>query len=75
MLIRTDSDGFNHPRGSEITPRPIYEQRRQWLRTVAAGAAGGSNRSSAICTSRCITLAYSAWGASEFRAAGMTTAG
>ena len=42
MLIRTDSDGFNHPRGSEITPRPVYEERRQWLRTVAAGAAGGT---------------------------------
>lgn len=42
MLIRTDSDGFNHPRGSEITPRPVYEERRQWLRTMAAGAAGGT---------------------------------
>lgn len=42
MLIRTDSDGFNHPRGSEITPRPVYQERRQWLRTLAAGAAGGT---------------------------------
>ena len=42
MLIRTDSDGFNHPRGSEITPRPVYQERRQWLRTMAAGAAGGT---------------------------------
>jgi len=42
MLIRTDSDGFNHPRGSEITPQPVYEARRQLLRTMAAGAAGGT---------------------------------
>ncbi|RIX71120.1 molybdopterin-dependent oxidoreductase, partial [Acidovorax cavernicola] len=42
MLIRTDRDGFNHPRSSEITPQPVYEARRQWLRTMAAGAAGGT---------------------------------
>ncbi|MBS7779711.1 protein-methionine-sulfoxide reductase catalytic subunit MsrP [Acidovorax sp. CCYZU-2555] len=42
MLIRTDNDGFNHPRSSEITPQPVYEERRRWLRTMAAGAAGGT---------------------------------
>ncbi|NML15211.1 protein-methionine-sulfoxide reductase catalytic subunit MsrP [Azohydromonas caseinilytica] len=33
--------GFNHPIASEITPQAVYEQRRQLLRTLAAGAAGG----------------------------------
>ena len=32
--------GFTHPIPSEVTPRAAYEQRRQWLKLVAAGAAG-----------------------------------
>jgi sulfoxide reductase catalytic subunit YedY len=32
--------GFNHPIGSEITPQAVYAQRRQLLKTLAAGAAG-----------------------------------
>lgn len=40
MLIRTLDDGFHHPVGSEITPRPVYERRRELLRLMAAGAAG-----------------------------------
>ena len=34
--------GFVHPVSSEITPRAAYEQRRQWLKLLAAGAAGST---------------------------------
>ena len=40
MLIRTHEDGFIHPVPSEITPRPVYEGRRDFIRMMAAGAAG-----------------------------------
>ena len=40
MLINNHDDGFTHRLGSEITPRPVYENRRQLLRLMAAGAAG-----------------------------------
>ncbi len=42
MLIRTQDSSFDHPRSGEITPRRVYEQRREWLRWMAAGAAGGA---------------------------------
>ncbi len=42
MLIRTKDNGFVHPRASEITPQAVYEERRQWLRYMAAGAAGST---------------------------------
>ena len=32
--------GFVHPRSSEITPEPVYRQRREWMQQLAAGAAG-----------------------------------
>lgn len=32
--------GFVHPQASDITPLAAYQQRRDWLRTAAAGAAG-----------------------------------
>ena len=32
--------GFLHPYGSDITPRPVYERRRELLRLMAAGSAG-----------------------------------
>jgi sulfoxide reductase catalytic subunit YedY len=34
--------GFAHPIASEITPRRVYLQRRQWLQGLAAGAAWGA---------------------------------
>ena len=40
MLIRSSNDGFIHPVSSEITPRGIYESRRELLKILAAGAAG-----------------------------------
>src|SRR5262245_6134927 len=42
MPTRTRDDGFIHPMASEITPRALYEGRRDWLKTVAGGAAGAT---------------------------------
>jgi sulfoxide reductase catalytic subunit YedY len=42
MLIRTDRHGFTHRLTSEITPRGVYESRRQWLQGLAAGAVGAA---------------------------------
>jgi len=42
MLIRTDRDGFQHPVASEITPRAVYQERRQLLKWMATGAAGAA---------------------------------
>jgi sulfoxide reductase catalytic subunit YedY len=39
--IRKDR-GFEHPVASEITPRAVYEQRRDLLRWMATGAAGAA---------------------------------
>ncbi|MEO8123968.1 MAG: molybdopterin-dependent oxidoreductase, partial [Burkholderiales bacterium] len=39
MHLHTDK-GFQHRTSSEITPRAIYEQRRNLLKLVAGGAAG-----------------------------------
>ena len=40
MLIQNHDNGFQHRQGSEITPRSVYEGRRELLRLMAAGAAG-----------------------------------
>ena len=40
MLIKSHRDGFIHPLSSEITPRAVYEGRRELLKRLAAGAAG-----------------------------------
>ena len=42
MLIRTGRDGFQHPHTSEITPRAVYEDRRNLLKWMATGVAGAS---------------------------------
>ncbi|MCE3272546.1 MAG: hypothetical protein K0S57_2943 [Ramlibacter sp.] len=42
MLIRTGRDGFQHPQSSEITPRAVYEDRRNLLKWMATGAAGAA---------------------------------
>ena len=41
MLIKTPGNGFNHPIASEITERAHYEGRRDILKLMATGAAGG----------------------------------
>jgi sulfoxide reductase catalytic subunit YedY len=43
MIIRTQTDGFIHPLGSEITPQAAYLDRRRWLAqsAVALGSAWG----------------------------------
>ena len=40
MIIMSSDTGFVHPVSSEITPKAVYEQRRDWLRLMAGGAAG-----------------------------------
>ena len=42
MLILPTDKGFNHPLGSEITPREAYASRRGMLRLMAGGAAGAA---------------------------------
>jgi sulfoxide reductase catalytic subunit YedY len=42
MLIKTGRNGFEHPIPSEITPRAVYENRRQLLKLMATGVAGAS---------------------------------
>ena len=34
--------GFQHPYSSEITPKAVYEDRRQMLKRMAGGAAGAA---------------------------------
>ena len=40
MWDRFRHQGFEHPRASDITPRAVYLQRRQWLQRMALGSAG-----------------------------------
>ncbi len=40
MLIKTHADGFLHAVPSEITPRGVYQGRRDLMRWMAGGAAG-----------------------------------
>ena len=42
MLIPSRHREFQHPIASEITPRAVYEERRELLRLWAAGAAGAT---------------------------------
>lgn len=42
MLIRHHNRGFDHPLSSEITPQAQYLQRRDFLQTLAMGAAGAT---------------------------------
>ncbi|OOG41248.1 protein-methionine-sulfoxide reductase catalytic subunit MsrP [Polaromonas sp. A23] len=42
MLIKTDNKGFTHAVPSEITPRGIYQQRRDLIKLMATGAAGAA---------------------------------
>jgi methionine sulfoxide reductase catalytic subunit len=42
MRIKPYSDGFVHPVASEITPRSVYEGRRELIRLLAGGAAGAA---------------------------------
>ena len=40
MLIHIPRHGFDHATPSDITPRAIYEQRRDLIKLLAGGAAG-----------------------------------
>ncbi|WP_310626260.1 protein-methionine-sulfoxide reductase catalytic subunit MsrP [Limnohabitans sp.] len=39
---RASDSGFTHPASHEITPQAVYNERRTWLKHMAAGAAGVS---------------------------------
>jgi sulfoxide reductase catalytic subunit YedY len=40
QFSKSSDSGFVHPLSSEITPQIAYAQRRDWLKQMAAGAAG-----------------------------------
>ena len=40
QFSKSSDSGFIHPVSSEITPQAVYAQRRDWLKQIAAGAAG-----------------------------------
>lgn len=42
MLIRSRDNGFIHPHSSEITPKGVYEGRRDTLKWLATGVAGAA---------------------------------
>lgn len=42
MSTGSRNDGFIHPSSSEITPRSVYESRRDLLKLMAGGAAGAA---------------------------------
>ena len=42
MLIKTQGNGFNQPLPSEITDKAHYEKRRDLLKMMATGVAGGA---------------------------------
>ena len=42
MLIKNNTNGFNHAVPSEITPQSIYQGRRDMIRLMATGAAGAA---------------------------------
>jgi len=42
MLIKTHANGFDHLVPSEITPRGIYQGRRELIKLMATGAAGAA---------------------------------
>ena len=42
MLIKTNTDGFNHPIPSEITSQASYQGRRDLMKLMATGVAGAA---------------------------------
>ena len=42
MLIKTNSNGFDHPNPSDITPQGIYQRRRALIKLMATGTAGAA---------------------------------
>jgi sulfoxide reductase catalytic subunit YedY len=70
MLIKSNSNGFNHSVASEITAHAVYKGRREMLKTIAAGAAG---LSMAAWASREAMAQASPWGARPGKLAALTT--
>ena len=42
MLIKKNSNGFDHPVSSDITPQAIYQRRRDIIKLMATGTAGAA---------------------------------
>ena len=57
MLIKTHKDGFSHAAPGEITPRRIYEGRRDLMKLMATGVAGAAMASLAVRDARAQTAA------------------
>ena len=57
MLIKTHKDGFSHTASNEITPRRIYEGRRDLMKLMATGVAGAAMASLAVRDARAQTAA------------------
>ncbi|MBK8073232.1 MAG: protein-methionine-sulfoxide reductase catalytic subunit MsrP [Ramlibacter sp.] len=76
MLIRTGKQGFEHSIPSDITPRRVYQQRRDLIRLMAAGASGAVLAAWASRDARASTVAPGKLGAlpgMTSRVAGATT--
>ncbi len=43
MLIKSRPDGIDLPLSSEITPRAIFESRRDFIRQLAVGSIAGTS--------------------------------
>jgi len=69
MLIRSNASGHNHPVSSEITDRGVYEERRDLLKAIAAGAAGSSM---ALWASRQALAQPTSWGQRPGKLAALT---
>ncbi|RZT94903.1 protein-methionine-sulfoxide reductase catalytic subunit MsrP [Rivibacter subsaxonicus] len=42
LILKRHANGFEHATPSEITPRAVYEQRRAFVKALAAGTAGSA---------------------------------
>ncbi|MDH4449789.1 MAG: protein-methionine-sulfoxide reductase catalytic subunit MsrP [Rhodoferax sp.] len=70
MLIKSSSDGFEHPVSSDITPQVVYQERRRLLQHMATGLAGASM---AAWASRNAVAQGAGWGAKPGKLAALNT--
>ncbi|CAM8641333.1 COG2041 Sulfite oxidase and related enzymes [Comamonadaceae bacterium] len=70
MLIKSSSNGFEHPVSSEITPQVVYQDRRRMLKHMATGVAGAGL---ATWASRKAMAQGAGWGAKPGKLAALNT--
>lgn len=70
MLIKSSSNGFEHPVSSEITPQLVYQDRRRMLKHMATGVAGAGL---ATWASRKAMAQGAGWGAKPGKLAALNT--